>query len=176
MRKNLLLVAILALFFGCSDEKQKSSETNSTQTPKITIKSGNAVKNDDNFIAYDMDGVRKVDWTLNNQNDDTTKQIVAHSRTKQPLETINLALIKKTLSRNFIVKCSACHNDYANGIIGPSLLEKTDTQIADMIRKYKLKQKPNVLMKELVANMSDDEINALASEIFEFNKQLRQKQ
>lgn len=92
---------------------------------------------------------------------------------KTPLQSINKALLKGHLSKNFILKCSSCHDDYANGIIGPSLLSKTSDEIYAMIRAYKDKSKKNVLMSELVSQMSDDEIRAFAKEISEFNAQFR---
>ena len=94
---------------------------------------------------------------------------------RSPLQSINLKLIKGQLSKDFIVKCSACHDDYANGIIGPSLLNKTSDQIYDMIFAYKNKQKANPLMKDLVQTLDEAQIRALANEISEFNEQFRKK-
>ena len=94
---------------------------------------------------------------------------------RNPYEKINLQLLKGRLSKNFILKCSACHDDYANGIIGPSLLQKNKDEIYTMIRAYKHKEKVNVLMKDLVLQMSDEEIMSLAKEIDEFNEQFRSK-
>jgi len=68
-----------------------------------------------------------------------------------------------------------CHDDYANGIIGPSLLNKTSDQIYDMIFAYKNKQKANPLMKDLVQTLDEVQIRALANEISEFNEQFRKK-
>ena len=94
---------------------------------------------------------------------------------RNPLQSINLKLVKGRLSKDFIVKCSACHDDYANGIIGPSLLNKTSDQIYDMIIAYKSKQKANPLMKDLVQTLDEAQIRALANEISEFNEQFRKK-
>ena len=64
---------------------------------------------------------------------------------------------------------------YANGIIGPSLLDKTDAQIVDMIKKYKFKEKPNPLMVQLVNGMSEQQIETMAKEIYEFNRQFKEQ-
>ncbi len=77
------------------------------------------------------------------------------------------------LSKKFIVKCSACHNDYANGIIGPSLLGRDSNFIFDSIMKFKSGEKVNVLMSDLVKMMSDQEIRKLADEIYHFNKEIK---
>ena len=94
---------------------------------------------------------------------------------RTPLQTINLRLIKGRLSKNFITKCSACHDDYANGIIGPSLLTKSENEIYTMINAYKNKEKVNVLMRDLVKKMDDSESRNLAKEISDFNTQFRSK-
>jgi cytochrome c553 len=76
------------------------------------------------------------------------------------------------LSKNYIVKCSACHDDYANGVVGPSLLHKSAEDIANKIKAYKNLTQANVLMKYLVSQMDDAEINALAQEIANLNKEI----
>ena len=84
-------------------------------------------------------------------------------------------MLRGQLSKNFITKCSACHDDYANGIIGPSLLDKTSEQIYDMIIAYRTKTKANVLMADLVKSMDDKEVADIANEISQFNEQFRSK-
>jgi cytochrome c553 len=78
------------------------------------------------------------------------------------------------LSKTFIVKCSACHDDYANGIIGPSLLSRDSDYIYDKIAEFKSGKKSNPLMDDLIHMMSDEEIRSLADEIYAFNKQIKQ--
>jgi len=82
-------------------------------------------------------------------------------------------LVKK-LSKEFIVKCSACHNDYANGIIGPSLLNKTSEDILKSISDFKTGVKSNPLMDDLIKLMSDYEIKSLANEIYDFNNMIKE--
>jgi len=72
------------------------------------------------------------------------------------------------------IKCSACHNDYANGIIGPSLLGKDKDFIYNQIMDFKSGKKKNVLMDQLVKMMSEKEINELSSEIAEFNRKIKE--
>ena len=143
--------------------------------PRITVKSGEAPKKDDKFVSYDFYGERKVNFNLNGDVNETTKNIVAYSSIKNQYEKLNFDLMKKRLGHDFILRCSACHDDYANGIIGPSLLDKTDAQIVDMIKKYKFKEKPNPLMVQLVNGMSEQQIETMAKEIYEFNKQFKEQ-
>ena len=92
---------------------------------------------------------------------------------RSPYEKIKISLMVRKLSKKFIVKCSACHNDYANGIIGPSLLSKTADEILQNIKEFKTGEKSNPLMSDLIKLMSDDEINEIANEIYEFNKKIK---
>ena len=80
----------------------------------------------------------------------------------------------KKLSKNFRIKCSACHDDYANGIIGPSLLSRDSDYIYNKIAEFKSGKKSNPLMDDLIKMMSDDEIRVLADEIYMFNKQIKE--
>lgn len=153
----------------------QSAEQNHTAKPRISVKSGEAPKKDDKFVSYDFYGERKVNFNLNGDVNETTKNIVAYSSIKNQYEKLNFDLMKKRLGHDFILRCSACHDDYANGIIGPSLLDKTDAQIVDMIKKYKLKEKPNPLMVQLVEGMSEQQIETMAKEIYEFNKQFKEQ-
>lgn len=153
----------------------QSAEQSSAARPRITVKSGEAPKRDDTFVSYDFYGERKVNFNLNGDVNETTKNIVAYSSIKNQYEKLNFDLMKKRLGRDFILRCSACHDDYANGIIGPSLLDKTDAQIVDMIKKYKFKEKPNPLMVQLVNGMSEQQIETMAKEIYEFNQQFKEQ-
>ena len=153
----------------------QKAERNSTAGPRITVKSGEAPKLDDKFVSYDFYGERKVNFNLNGDVNETTKNIVAYSSIKNQYEKLNFDLMKKRLGHDFILRCSACHDDYANGIIGPSLLDKTDAQIVDMIKKYKFKEKPNPLMVQLVNGMSEQQIETMAKEIYEFNRQFKEQ-
>ena len=158
-----------------SNSASQSAEQSSATKPRISVKSGEAPKKDDKFVSYDFYGERKVNFNLNGDVNETTKNIVAYSSIKNQYEKLNFDLMKKRLGHDFILRCSACHDDYANGIIGPSLLDKTDAQIVDMIKKYKFKEKPNPLMVQLVNGMSEQQIETMAKEIYEFNKQFKEQ-
>ncbi|MDD5401401.1 MAG: hypothetical protein PHQ93_09465 [Sulfurimonas sp.] len=98
----------------------------------------------------------------------------ANLHIRSPYEQVQVSMGMKKLSKNFIVKCSACHNDYGNGIIGPSLLGKDSDYIFNKIVKFKDGTSKNVLMSGLVDRMDEKEIRELANEIFEFNKIIKE--
>ena len=71
--------------------------------------------------------------------------------------------------QEFIVACSACHDDYANGVIGPSLIDKNEKEVLDMMVKYNQDPNANVLMTTLVERMTDKEKAFIAKDIARFN-------
>ena len=171
--KKIIFLAFLLLFTACDEKKEEQILENNKIS--ITIKKGLQEKNiQDKYINYDINGEKSINFSLS-ENNETTKTLGALALRKKALQSINKTLLKGRLSKNFLQKCSACHNDYANGIIGPSLLTKSENEIYEMIKAYKTKLKKNVLMQELVAKMPDSEIKALAKEISDFNLEFRSK-
>ena len=186
MKYKILGCLIAAILIsGCDKENQKNSQNALVEkqesakqivqnTPVIEIKKGTGElqNNNDKFMSYDINGKKKVQFGLDEENN-VTRSIGALAMVRSPIQSINAKLIRTRLSKNFITKCSACHDDYANGIIGPSLLNKSESEISSIIKAYQNKIKSNVLMKDLVQAMSDEEINSLAREISEFNAQFK---
>lgn len=172
--KEILLSFLVLVLVGCGSEEKKE-EKKEISTPSIQISSSDEIKEEKKakFTNYDIKGNQIIDIAPTGEGNTITKQITAIAMIRNPYEYINVKFLEKRLSHNFIVKCSACHNDYANGIIGPSLLSKSKDEIRDMVSSYKNKSKVNVLMRDLVAKMPDDEIEALAQEISDFNAELR---
>lgn len=180
MKKSITIILSAIMFLGCSNQtnsKNDPQESNKTATTNsITIKKGSSANQtkSDEWVVYDIDGKKNIKFGIGESNE-TTKSIGAIAFTRPPLQSINKALLKGQLSKNFITKCSACHDDYANGIIGPSLLDKTSEQIYDMIIAYRTKTKVNILMADLVKSMDDKEVADIANEISQFNEQFRSK-
>jgi len=184
---SILCLFIVLAFNACSDKKEEKNvqviEKNvSQQAGKIeVIENDNFkeekvhVKKDDsneskNFY-YDYHQETKAHAQKEEESNYTP--LGAALKVKSPYEHVEVSILVSKLSKNFIVKCSACHDDYANGIIGPSLLSKDSAYIFKTISQYKTGEKKNVLMKELVAQMEDKEIKALADEIYSFNQEIK---
>ena len=97
----------------------------------------------------------------------------ANLHVRSPYEQVSVAMMVNKLSKKFIVKCSACHSDYANGIIGPSLLGKDSDYIYKKIIAFKKDKTLNVLMSGLVSQMNDAEIREMADEVYKFNLKIK---
>ena len=188
---------LITAFSGCSDSTQekkgKQQATQSSQsTPKIEVvqnenaqeikvrekeKTAIQVKNGKAYY-YDYNINSEYDQNAKPANEDASVRvkprtsIEANMNVRSPYEKVEVSLLVRKMSKKFIVKCSACHNDYANGIIGPSLLGKSTDDIFNSIADFKSGKKSNPLMNDLINMMSDDEIKEMANEIYKFNEEI----
>jgi cytochrome c553 len=191
MIKKILLGSIVIAFVGCGDDSHSKTDTSSI-TPKIEIianKNAKEIKvkvkenNDsENTFYKGMTNDLKHSYDPNSQpaNPDASVRIKPRTRLeaeqhiRSPYENVQIGLLVKKLSKEFMVKCSACHDDYANGVIGPSLLGKSADEIFNKIIAFKSGKKSNVLMDGLIDHMDEDNIRKLANEISEFNKKIEE--
>lgn len=197
IKKTLLSAAVILLIIGCSEKKEEKEISNkkevTAQTPlkieveenknikEIKVEEKKQVNNKNETYYFNYNGVKTAyDPNSKPANEDAKirvkprTELDANMHVRSPYEKVKVSLLVKSLSKDFIVKCSACHNDYANGIIGPSLLEKDADSIFQSISKFKNDKNANVLMTGLVNQMSNKEIRKIADEIYEFNKQIRE--
>jgi len=184
MDKKSVLIAISALLLisGCGDSKKSETASN---TPKIEIVKG-AVntnvakdKNRENsgqfYYSYNSEDDSKEAKAFKKYEEETKKTrttLDAYLNIHSPYERVKITMMIKRLSKDFIVRCSPCHDDYANGVIGPSLLGKDGKFIYGRLMDFKSGKRKNVLMKELVSQIDDSKLKAIADEIAEFNKQI----
>ena len=193
MIKRVVLSSIILLFVGCGDEpKEAVKQAQVTPAPKIEIVANtNAkeikvvehkkhIKDKNDTYYYDYNVKSEYDQNAQPANRDASVRvrprtaIEANMNIRSPYEEVKIGLLVGKLSKNFRIKCSACHNDYANGVIGPSLLGKTSDEIFNSIVDFKSGKKSNPLMDGLIDHMNEKEIRALADEIYNFNKKLEE--
>ena len=200
MRRELLstlaISSIVLIFGGCSDEPNEKKATPATikTTPKIEVITNDNAKEikvqergtisthsgQKDKYYYDYHIKSEYDTNSRPANKDASVRtkprttIEANMNIRSPYEEVKVSMLVRRLSKKFIVKCSACHNDYANGVIGPSLLGKSSDEIFGAIADFKSGKKVNVLMSDLIKGMSDDEIRAIADEIYKFNKEIEE--
>jgi cytochrome c553 len=201
MKRYIYAIVVAVLLVGCGEKsEERDVDMKEGDASKIEVTQGekrveNAdtkpreeVKKDNKgfYYAYDEDDKKKesqaetftvVDAQKKVKNAGIVDGMVTVLNNNQdassPYEYVKIDLLKNSLSKNFLVKCSACHDDYANGIIGPSLLEKDGNFIYGKMIKYRNDKAKNVLMYDLMKNMPEDELKALSDEIALFNKEVR---
>ncbi len=199
--KTIALSCVVFALAGCGDDKANSKteqsvkevSSESSAAPKIEIVQSSDAKaikvvekekvstkngHKDKYY-YDYNIKSEYDPNAKPANEDAairTKPrtaIEANMNVRSPYEKIQISMMVKKMSIKFMVKCSACHDDYANGVIGPSLLGKSSDEIFSAIDDFKSGKKSNVLMDDLIKMMNDDEIRALADEIYSFNEEIK---
>ncbi len=181
---NYLAVTLAAvvLFTGCGNKEKKEESKNSvvkegsikvtTNAIKTTTKKTASKENGGQFYySYNKENGKNEDKSEDsNVSYRTTMDAYLHIRS--PYERIKISLMINKLSHDFIVNCSACHDDYGNGIIGPSLLGKSGDFIYGRLMAFKDGKRKNVLMKGLVSRIDDKKLKSIANEIADFNKKL----
>ena len=186
-------LATSILMTGCSDNKGEQESSQKAAAPvsassieivenenigEIKVKEKGRDANLSKSYYYDYNIKSAYDQNAMPANEDASVRakprtsIDANMNVRSPYEEVQVSMLARQLSKKFIVKCSACHNDYANGVIGPSLLGKDSDFIFDSIMKFKSGENENVLMTDLIKMMDDKEIRAMADEIYQFNIEL----
>jgi len=178
MKKLILFIVTIVFIVGCSEKKEEKKVEISKEAGTIEVVENKNYKEEKvkdletkNLKIGHKD--KAYYFNYNKIEDKTYTPRDAQMRVRSPYEKVEISLLVSRLSKKFIVKCSACHNDYANGIIGPSLLNKDKDFIYNQIMDFKSGKKKNVLMDQLVKMMSEKEINELSSEIAEFNEKIK---
>jgi len=186
LRFIALSLAVVAVMSGCGDKKkEKEAQKEVATAGKIKV-TQNAVKaskkkeaskqnNGQFYYSYNEEDKSKEAKSIDKYEEQTKQQrttIDAYLHVRSPYERIKINLMVNKLSHDFIVHCSACHDDYGNGIIGPSLLGKSGDFIYGRLMDFKSGKRKNILMKGLVSQMDDKKLKAIANEIADFNKKL----
>lgn len=170
----------LLMLAGCSggDNTTKAQKPESTakQTIVVTENAVEARKNEKSkensgqfYYSYNKE---KNSSKYNSEDSKTRTELDAYRDIRSPYERVQITLMVKQLSPDYRLLCSACHDDYANGVIGPALLDKNATYIYEQIMAFKTGTKKNVLMSQLVKRIEESRLKAIAKEIERFNKQI----
>lgn len=197
MKKNIIYICsiftIALLSTGCSsDNKEDAKKQNHKEASASgieVVKNANSKeikvankqhdkKDKQYYFDYDVKSSYAQDARPANEDAAVRTKprtaVDANLHVRSPYERVQIGLLVKGLSKNFMSKCSACHDDYANGVVGPSLLGKTPEFIIKKINKFKTDKNANILMYGLVNHMSEKEIKNIATEIYEFNEKIKQ--
>jgi len=181
--KFIILSLVTGVFFlsACSKEETKE-QTNKVEDAKKIVVTEDAVKalkeetkNKENTgqFYYSYNKEKKAD-EYNAEASKTRTELDAYRDIKSPYERVQITLMIQQLSPDYRLLCSACHDDYANGVVGPALLDKNATFIFNRILAFKSGQKKNPLMKQLVNRIDKKRLKAIAKEIERFNKEIKE--
>jgi len=185
LKKSVLfsLGTALLLLSGCGSEKEKNQTESVANSQGIVVTEGavkalkkeGASKENSGQFYYSYN--KEKDKEVGQYNADTSKvrtKLDAYRDIKSPYERVQITLMIQQLSPDYRLLCSACHDDYANGVIGPALLDKNATFIFNQIQAFKTGKKKNPLMKQLVNRIDEQRLKAIAREIERFNREIKE--
>jgi len=176
IRHWILVLLIFSLVLtGCEKKEEKKEVTAKPSEIKITegvVKEKKAKKKeiDKGQFYYSYKEAKKEKPV---EDETAYTKLGAYRRVRSPYEKVQISLLASKLSKDFLIYCSACHDDYANGIIGPSLLDKSGDYIYKQLQDFKNGKRKNVLMVQLVKRLSDEKLKALSNEIAKINEKIR---
>jgi len=182
MRKPILLslMTLLALGLAGCGGKEEQKEASQTSPPNITIVKGAVKKSAEHVESKENSGKFYYSYNKKKEEEDEGEEgkvrttLDAYLNIRSPYERIQVELMIQKLSHDFIINCSPCHDDYANGVIGPSLLDKNGTFIYKRVLAFKSGEKKNVLMEQLTRKLGDEKLKKISEEIAKFNKQIQE--
>ncbi len=178
--KTISIICTTLIIVGCGSSDKESENNKATQAsePKIVV-TQNAVntkvdkkKSEENSGQFYYSYNKEKNSTYNSNDTKIRTTIDAYLNIRSPYEKVRITMMIKRLSNDYIIRCSPCHDDYANGVIGPSLLGKDSEFIYNRIMEFKSGKKKNVLMKELISQIDDKKLKSIANEIANFNKEI----
>jgi len=176
------LGATLLFLSGCGEEKAKESPGKEASAEGIVVTEGavKALKKEDNSkensgqFYYSYNKEKEGSSEYNSETSKVRTELDAYRDIRSPYERVQITLMVQQLSPDYRLLCSACHDDYANGVIGPALLDKNATYIFKQIMAFKSGEKKNPLMKELVNRIDEQRLQGIAKEIERFNTQVKE--
>ncbi len=179
MRKEISLIltgAALILLNGCGEDKNNGAEGKSAAAKGIVVTEGavKALKKEgpskENSGQFYYSYNKEKESEHNAEDSKVRTELDAYRAIRSPYERVQITLMIKQLSPDYRLLCSACHDDYANGVVGPALLDKNATFIYSQIMAFKTGKKKNELMKDLVTRIDEKRLKSIAEEIERFNK------
>jgi len=173
---TLALLVFSLIFTGCEKKEEKKEVVAKPSEIKITegvVKEKKASKKelDKGQFYYSYKEAKTGDNLI--EDEAAYTEIGAYRRIKNQYQKVQISLLAGKLSKDFLIYCSACHDDYANGIIGPSLLDKSADFIYKQLMDFKNEKRKNVLMVQLVKRLSNEKLKELSDEIAKFNEKVR---
>jgi cytochrome c553 len=176
------LVSVGCLLSACEEEKAENldqAKNEPTSLGSITVSKSSASSESNKgltpFRNYDVKGELQIQYAPPGQEiNEAVKnvQVVVASR-NAPFLTLDAKVAAQRLGKEFIVYCSSCHDDYGNGVIGPSIMDKTSGEVREMIEKYRGDPNANVLMTDVVNRMTEDQVEHISNDIARFNAEVK---
>ena len=114
----------------------------------------------------------KVEQNISKQQPKSSEEFASEDELKKVKE-LSLSVAKtqnEGVSRQYLTSCAPCHGANGKGVVAPDITHLSKEDLLKKLADYKAGKVQNTLMKGLLTNVSDSELNSLADEISKFKK------
>ena len=114
----------------------------------------------------------KVEQNISNQQPKSSEEFASEDELKKVKE-LSLSVAKaqnEGVSKQYLTSCAPCHGANGKGVVAPDITHLSKEDLLKKLADYKAGKVQNTLMKGLLTNVSDSDLNSLADEISKFKK------
>ena len=114
----------------------------------------------------------KVKQNISNQQPKSSEEFASEDELKKVKE-LSLSVAKtqnEGVSKQYLTSCAPCHGANGKGVVAPDITHLSKDELLKKLADYKAGKVQNTLMKGLLTNVSDSDLNSLADEISKFKK------
>ena len=114
----------------------------------------------------------KVEQNISKEQSKSSEEFASEDELKKVKE-LSLSVAKvhnEGVSKQYLTTCAPCHGANAKGVVAPDITHLSKDELLKKLADYKAGKVQNSLMKGLLTNVSDSELESLADEISKFKK------
>ncbi len=113
--------------------------------------------------------IQKTTNTSSSQNKKAEEKLAALKRKAGNIAAFEVSPLYKK-------RCSSCHGNIGQGIIGPKLMGRDKEYVLSALHEFKSGKRRNYVMYGLLGSMTDEQLEFLADEISTFQKKYDESQ
>ena len=114
----------------------------------------------------------KVEQNVSKEQSKSSEEFASEDELKKVKE-LSLSVAKtqnEGVSKQYLTSCEPCHGANGKGVVAPDITHLSKEDLLKKLADYKTGKVQNTLMKGLLTNVSDSDLNSLADEISKFKK------
>ena len=114
----------------------------------------------------------KVEQNISKEQSKSSEEFASEDELKKVKE-LSLSVAKtqnEGVSKQYLTSCAPCHGANGKGVVAPDITHLSKDELLKKLADYKAGKVQNTLMKGLLTNVSDSDLNSLADEISKFKK------
>ena len=114
----------------------------------------------------------KVEQNISKEQSKSSEEFASEDELKKVKE-LSLSVAKtqnEGVSRQYLTSCAPCHGANGKRFVAPDITHLSKEDLLKKLADYKAGKVQNTLMKGLLTNVSDSDLNSLADEISKFKK------